>query len=267
MAFDLNQYWTEIAGKAGLTEEQTALVGGALGDEAVAKALSSGFIPRPEVDRSLDAAKKATRESAFKEAKTGYDGWYYEEALPKMNALQDKVDRYEKERGPLTPLKEKEPLNPPGTDPAKLLETVMSNVEGLLKDRDAATVNLWEDGLVIVDDWRRRFPEEIFPVQEFRKFAEENNLRPGDAYKQFIAPRVEKVTEGQHEKALIKAKEEGAREALSKLNLPTDPTPRDPSPFFTKPELGEDNKPVPPMGDVAKRDLFMEGLRPEAGAE
>ena len=143
----------------------------------------------------------------------------------------------------------------------------MENVQGLLKNRDAATVNLWEDGLVIVDDWRRRFPEEIFPVQEFRQYAEDNNLRPGDAYKQFIAPRIEKVTEAAHEKALVLAREEGAKEALSKHNLPTDPTPRDPSPFFAKPELDEEGKPAAPMGDVAKRNLFMEGLRPEAGAE
>ena len=267
MAFDLNQYWTEIAGKAGLSEEQTALVGGALGDEAVAKALNSGFVPRPEVDRSLDALKKETRETALKEAKVGYDDWYYKEALPKVTALQDENDRYKKERGSLTPIKGNDTPNPALPDAAGIMKEVMDKVNGLLTDRDAATVNLWQDGLTIGNAWQRQFPGEELPVEELREFAEQHNLRPADAFKQFIAPRLEKIAETRHEKELVTAREEGAKDALSKLNLPTDTTPKEPSPFFTKPELGEDGKAAPLLSDVAKKDMFMEGLREGAGAE
>jgi len=262
MAFDLGTYWNEIASKANLTEEQTALVGGALGDEAVAKAIGSGFIPRPEVDKALDARTKETRESALKEARVGYDDWYYKEALPTVKALQDKVKRYEEERGSLEPLND--PAAPPDADPDKILKQVMNNVNDLLKDRDAATVNLWEDGLTIVDRWRRQFPDEDLPVKDLREFAEQQNLRPADAFDKFIAPRLQKMTEEQHEKDIAAAKEDGAREALSKHHLPNDPTPKDPSPFFTQPTFDKDGKREAPLSDSAKHDIFVEGWREEA---
>lgn len=264
MAFDLSKYWTEIASKAGLTEEQTNLVGGALGDEAVSKAISSGFVPRPEVDKALDDRTKEARESAMKEAKSGYDDWYYKEALPTVKNLQDKVKLLEDERGnPLEPLDKGGKGDPPLVDFAKVSKEIMDDVNKLLTDRDAATVNLWEDGLTIIDNWRRQFPDEVFPTTEFREFAEQNNLRPGDAYQKFIAPRVQKMTDSAHEKALTAAKEEGAREALSKHNLPNDPAPKEPSPFFTKPTTTEDGKKPAALSDGAKRDIFSEGWEAE----
>ena len=265
MAFDLNQYWTEIASKAGLSEEQTSLVGGALGDEAVAKALNSGFVPRPEVDKALDTRTKETRESAMKEAKTGYDKWYYEEALPTVTALQEKVKLMEGEQGNLKPLNKGEEGNPSPVDFAKVSKEIMEDVNKLLTDRDAATVNLWEDGLSIIDDWRRQFPDEAFPTTEFREYAETNNLRPGDAYTKFIAPRVQKMSDEQHQRDIDKAREEGAKEALSKHSLPTDPTPKDPSPFFTKPVVDDNGKKPSPLSDGAKRDIFTEGWRNAEG--
>ncbi len=265
MAFDLGTYWNEIASKAGLSEEQSALVSGALGDEAVAKALNSGFIPRPEVDRALDTRTKETRESALAEAKKGYDDWYYKEALPTVKDLQDKVKRYEDERGSLEPLRRTDNTVIPDADPAAIQKQVMDDVNALLKDRDAATVNLWEDGLVIVDRWRRQFPDEDLPVKDLREFAEQQNLRPADAFDKFIAPRLEKITEEKHEKALQAAREEGAKEALSKHNLPNDPTPKDPSPFFTTPKFDEDGKREAPLSDAAKKDIFSEGWREAEG--
>ena len=142
------------------------------------------------------------------------------------------------------------------------MKQVMENVNGLLKDRDAATVNLWEDGLTIVDKWRRQFPDEDLPVKDLREFAEQQNLRPADAFEKFIAPRLTKINDERHEKALAAAKEEGAREALSKHHLPNDPTPKEASPFFTKPTLDSDGKRAEgSLSDGAKRDVFLEGWR------
>lgn len=260
MTFDLGAYWNEIAAKANLSEDQISSVSAALGDEAVAKAMSSGFVPRPEVDKALDARTKETRESALAEAKKGYDDWYYKEALPTVKDLQDKVKRYEDERGSLEPLTK----TVPDADPDAIMKQVMENVNGLLKDRDAATVNLWEDGLTIVDRWRRQFPDEDLPVKELREFSEQQNLRPADAFEKFIAPRLTKMSEERHEKALVEARAEGAKEALSKHSLPNDPTPKEASPFLTTPKFDADGKREGPLSDGAKFDIFKEGWR---GAE
>ncbi len=260
MTFDLGVYWNEIAAKAGLSEDQISQVGTVLGDEAVAKAIGSGFVPRPEVDKALDARTKETRESALAEAKKGYDDWYYKEALPTVKALQDEVKGLKEGKDPLD-------LNTnkviPDADPDAILKKVMSDVGDLLKDRDAAVANLWEDGLSISNQWHRQFPDEDLPVKEIREFAEKNNLRPADAFEKFIAPRLTKMSDERHEKALIAAKEEGAKEALSKHHLPNDPTPKEASPFFTKPTFDGDGKREAPLSDGAKRDIFVEGWRRE----
>lgn len=274
MAFDVNEYWAEIAQKAGLSAEQITGVSSMLQDEAVAKAFNGAFVNRPDVDRALDKKGQESRDTALAEAKVGYDDWYHKEALPRLNSLNEQIRQYEGKFGPLG----KAPANPPA-DPAnpprngegqltqaQLQEQILSTVNGLLKDRDAATVNLWEDGLTITDDWRRRFPNEAFPTTEFREFAERNNLRPGDAYEKFIAPRVEEGRVVAHKQELEDAKAEAVRDYVSKHGSPVDSAPREPAPFFTTLETNsnEGDKPKAPLTDKEKQAMFTESWRESA---
>lgn len=280
MAFDVNQYWAEIAQKAGLNADQIAGVGAAFQDEAVAKAFNGAFVNRPDVDRAIDKKGQESRDAALAEAKVGYDDWYHKEALPRLSSLNEQIRQYETQFGPLgnpvDPNNPNPPANPPanpqnGTPPvnqAQLQEQILNTVNGLLKDRDAATVNLWEDGLTIVDDWRRRFPDEAFPTTEFREFAERNNLRPGDAYEKYIAPRVEEGRKESHKKELEEAKAEAVRDYVSKHGSPVDTAPKTPAPFFTPKETGEgDDKPTGPLTDKQKQAMFTESWRESAPKE
>ncbi len=280
MAFDVNEYWAEIAQKAGLTADQISGVGTMLQDEAVAKAFNGAFVNRPDVDRALDKKGVESRDAALAEAKVGYDDWYHKEALPRLNSLNEQIRQYEGQYGPLgnPPADPKNPparrpANPPANGEGQLtqaqLETqILETVNGLLKDRDAATVNLWEDGLTIVDDWRRRFPAEAFPTTEFREFAERNNLRPGDAYEKFIAPRVEEGRVDAHKKELEAAKEEAVRDYVSKHGSPVDTAPKDPAPFFIPKEApAEGEKPAGPLTDKQKQAMFTESWRESAPKE
>lgn len=273
MAFNLVDYWNEAAVKAGLSEEQVTAIASQLGEETVAKVVNSLFVNRPEVDRSLDKVKKETRDETIVEARKGYDQWYYNDALPAMKISQDQVAAYEALYGPLKegelpPRKPGEgdpPLAPnPGTDIAK---KVMADVEELFKGRDAAVANLWEDGLVIADKWHRTFPGEDLPAAEIRKFAETNSLRPIDAFEKFIAPRVEETRVKQQEKDLKLAREEGAKDALSKLDLPTDTAPKEPAPFFTPAVVDDEGKKKGPLSDAEKGAIFREGWREAAPQE
>ena len=280
MAFDVNQYWAEIAQKAGLTEDQIAGVGAAFQDEAVAKAFNGAFVNRPDVDRALDKKGQESRDSALAEAKVGYDDWYHKEAMPRLNSLNEQIRQYETQFGPLgAPVDPNNPPANPAANPpanpngggnltqAQLQEQIMTSVNGLLKDRDAATVNLWEDGLTIVDDWRRRFPTEAFPTTEFREFAERNNLRPGDAYEKYIAPRVEEGRQASHKKELEDAKAEAVRDYVSKHGSPVDAAPTAPAPFFIPNEAGEGDKPAGPLTDKQKQAMFTESWRESAPKE
>jgi hypothetical protein len=278
MAFNITEYWAEIAQKAGLTEEQISGVNTLLGDEAVAKAFNTGFINRPEVDRALDKRATESRDAALTEAKKGYDDWYHKEALPRLTTLNEQIRQYEEQYGPLgepaNPANPNPPANPPANPggphqmtQAQLQESIMKSVNALLSDRDAATVNLWQDGISIADDWRRRFPEEAFPIIELREYAEKNNLRPGDAYEKFIAPRVEEGRTVSHKKEIEDAKAEAIRDYVSKHGSPVDTTPKEPAPFFTKPETTEDGKPAAPLTDKQKSQIFSEGWRDGAPAE
>jgi hypothetical protein len=275
MAFNVNEYWAEIAQKAGLTAEQITGVDTMLQDEAVAKAFNGAFVNRPDVDRALDKRGQESRDTALAEAKVGYDDWYHKEALPRLNSLNEQIRQYETQFGPLgTPNPNTPPARRPANPPAngegnltqaQLQESILNTVNGLLKDRDAATVNLWEDGLTIVDDWRRRFPAEAFPTTEFREFAERNNLRPGDAYEKFIAPRVEDGRVASHKQELEDAKAEAVRDYVSKHGSPVDSAPREPAPFFTPKETpGEGEQPAGPLTDKQKQAMFTESWRESA---
>lgn len=276
MAFNLVDYWNEVAAKAGLGDEQVTAIASQLGDEAVAKAMGQAFVPRPEVDRALDKVKKETHDETMVEAKKGYDQWYFNDALPALKTLQDQVTAFEAQHGPLedggpnpplVPGKEGEPPISNANANASVAKQVMTEVQELLKNRDIAVANLWEDGIVIQDRWSRTFPGEECPAAEIRKFAETNNLRPIDAFEKFIAPRVEETRVKKQEKDLATAREEGAKDALSKLDLPTDTAPKEPAPFFTTVVVDDEGKKKGPLSDAEKSAIFREGWREAAPQE
>src|ERR1041385_8292725 len=96
---DLKQYWQELAQKAGLPADRGQAISDALGDEAVSKAFSQGFVTTPDHHRTLD-----TVVAPLKAKNAEYDKWWVEKGQPAYQAYvqsQELLGKYQAAYGDL----------------------------------------------------------------------------------------------------------------------------------------------------------------------
>jgi hypothetical protein len=235
--FDAKAYWTKLAAEAGIDAAQSEAVLKALENPKIAEAIN--LSRHDTFSREMDSTRKL---------KADLTQWYYKDVLPTLEARDAEIARLRETQG--NPPANPNP-SPNGDDPIRTPTgdyITRDQLEKLLAARDANVVDLWEGGLDIVSDYQYRFKDK-FPASEFRKFAEQ---RPGmkitEAYGLFIQPKVDEIGKKDFEEKLKAAREEGARDALTRHRLPVDSAPKEQHPFFDR-IIPDKDKPAPSERD------------------
>ena len=215
---DLKGYWQELAKAQGLSEEETAAVLQALGNEKVAKAFQSGFVERPVFSSELDKTR-----NEWKSKVDQYDNWYKTTALPSVQKAQEAAEllgKYQQTYGTLD-----------GTTEFKAATGMtQEQITKILDERDAqrnqAYMKVTKTLTRAATNHLKQFGEEL-DMDAFETFAVNRGGDPMDAYNAFIQPKVQERSaqaevkrQQEMDDRLKAAREEGARDALSKRGLP-----------------------------------------------
>jgi hypothetical protein len=251
---DLRAYWQEIATKNGLDADTISAMDAALGNDSVAKAFRQAFVPVPEHHSRLDELK-----TEYNSRKAELDDWYANTAMPayqtNLNGIE-KLHQYESVYGPI------DPSSVTRQDAATLGFNSKAELESYLDDRfraeRAGYIGISKALPKMSVDYYNRFKEVLDP-DEVEKISVQKGLPPDLAYKEYISPRVEAQAREDHEKAIKEAREAGAREALSKANLPIDSIPKESSPFYERHVEAESKNLSDADQDRLSRSEFMNG--------
>jgi len=256
---DYKTYWLDVAAKAGIPEDKAKAIAEHLGDEAIAKAFKQNFKALPDysydLDQVRDRTKADTTAEATAKAKAFYDDWWKNTGEPAYLESVRVADDYRKYRELYGDLNNDGSNNGKPTPPSFSREDADKMIAERLAAHDAAYVGLTKGAMKIAVQHFKDYGEVLNP-DELEKFANENKL--GDlnsAYEAYVKPRAEEKAKEKHEAELAAAREEGAREALSRHKLPADSKPREyVNPFLSTTEVPKDTNP-----EAFSRDSFMEG--------
>jgi hypothetical protein len=247
---DLKGYWQELAKAQGLSDEETAAVLQALGNEKVAKAFQQGFVERPVFSSELDKTR-----NEWKSRVDQYDNWYKTTALPahqQATAAVELLGKYQQQYGALDGTTEFKAAT--GMTDEKLNKIL----EEQRNQQNAAYMKVTKTFAKASADYMKRFGD-VLDVDAFEDFAVKRGGDPWDAYNAFVAPKVQEATvaaeakrTAEYEEKLKAAREEGARDALSKRGLPAE--------VKTEPSMLRNymNTPKDKLDDNSGRTAFME---------
>lgn len=187
-------------------------------DKVVAK-LKESVLARADYSQSMDELK--AQQDAFAEevrqAREKIQGWqtWYGDATSKFTQTEDELKKYKDEFGELSEGDRRREAAKVGLTP----EEVDKRLNDEIGKREAAYLKFADDLTDIKIEHRQRFNEKL-DTAEVYKIAGEQQISLDIAYKTYIADRVEELNKTKYAEDIAKAKEEGAREALSKHNLP-----------------------------------------------
>lgn len=224
MAVDTKAYLESLAQAAGATQEELAVALKVFGSEAVTKKLGEDLMLRPEFSRRMDELTKKEK---------SYETWYQdvlkttEENKKTVAEYESLVKQYQQQYGEIEGGTRM--IASPTFDEKKIRE----EYDNRLKQLESNTLGLFKTGLKIATKHLKEF-DEVLDTDALAKFAVENNLSLEAAYDKFVSPRVQEKQSKEWEEKLRLAREEGAKDALSKHHLPLDTKPSTPHPFFDR---------------------------------
>lgn len=256
MARDVNSirdYWQKLAKEQGLSEKAAAAVLEVLADEAAGKAFASAFVPQSDYSRDLDKTRdewKGKADEAVKKV-SEYDKWYNDQAKPAYERgllVEKELKKYTDTFGSL---EDGAAAKPPADvvtkkDFEEAIARMSGNTASVMKDLSRVTL-----------DHFKRFGEALDP-DELEKFAVEKGLPIRAAYEALIAPKEQARQNVEWEAKVKAAREEGARDALSRYKLPVDPKPREHHAFFDRKEPSKDMTPL--AQERAAREAFLDAF-------
>lgn len=180
-----------------------------------------GVMGRAEISRQAqqlaDARKQLDADLADARTKIkGWEDWYAAESA-KVGAREAKLQRYQDTYGDLDG-------DGNGTKPTKFVsaEDFDKRLHETIGQRDAAAIEFADVLTDLKFEHRDRFKERL-DTAALLKLAGEKNLPLRAAYREFVAEKVETLRKTEMDEAVKHAREEGAREALAKHNLPVIP--------------------------------------------
>lgn len=233
MALDVGDYLTQLAQTAGLADEDKAGLLKAAGNEKFAKALEGDVLRQSEFSRNMDKLKADEKKSAD----------YYAQLL-QWNA--DKKAEYDALMAAGSTHRDAAAASGFTAEEAKKL-LAEENIK-----RDVNMLGLFKTGLKLAGQHLAEFKEPL-DVDGVVKLATEKNLSFDQAYNELIAPRRSTISAESLKAQLAAAREEGAKDALSKHHIPTDAKPKDYHPIFDrdpKKQVGADDY-VPNSGRLS----------------
>jgi hypothetical protein len=202
---------------------------GILKDPEVTPTIRDRVLARSDYSRSMDEgrAELATARTALDkeitEARTRIKGWedWYNTTSQEHAALQERVKTYEETYGEI------DEDTPPAKNGKRGKVLDEETLAAELHRRDQLAIKFADVLTDLKIDHRERFKERL-DTDALIKFAGEKGLPLDAAYNAFTADKVEAQRKTEQEAALKAAREEGARDALSKHHLPTSPTHNEP---------------------------------------
>jgi hypothetical protein len=263
----IQEYWEQVAKKAGLADEQIGQVAALLGDEKVSKAFSDNFKMLPDYSRGLDEVRDKARSEGAKSKEDEYKSWYndtktkYDQYTSSLATLE----QYKKVYGPLEGAKQHRQAVQQGSGFTQeqldqiIEERLSKDLDERFRQRDQSYIDLLE----IRERHMQTFKEPL-ATKEFESFWREHpelgNMNT--AYREFVTPRIEERREAETADKLKAAREEGLRDGLSQQNAPGAHGRKGFSPLFDR------QTEIDKMGDLEKeqhsRAAFLEAMQ-EAG--
>lgn len=268
MPFDatsMPQYIDQLLAEADLTPEVREALRKAAADEKVAKKANELAVPRPDYSRTLDEqrSKQDQERELWTKEKGEYRAWYEKQ--------QERLAKWEEEHGNNggggggNGNGDSQPRDGQGrylsaSDVdrmrSELKAEIARDLDKRFETQGEAVLGVTEDYISLATDYQSRFGKRL-PVEEVRKKAidEGTNLRV--AYERFIQPEVDKQRETEFNAKLQAAREEGARDALSRMSNPAHPGNLDGHPVFGHRELPADySKMTPEAREAASMAAF-----------
>jgi len=213
------QYFEELCAEAGYSPEETAaLVKVATNDKVAPKI--EGLLKTAD-----DYNAQVGRVRAAEDKVQKYDQWYgtataeYQQAFQQLEAEKKRLGVMDNTNG----------------NGAHQIDTTQfitkADLEARLQDQGGRFASVIKDLTKVAGRHMHEFKEEL-DVDALEKMATENNLPIGIAYERMVKPRVEAREKEKLENAIKNAREEGARDALSRHKLPVDAVPQDTAPMY-----------------------------------
>jgi len=254
---DYVAYFKELAGKAGLSEEQAKGVIEVLNNPTIRE----GFVPRPNYSSDLDSVVAKTKAEATAQAKAFYDDWFAKEGKPAYDKSQQVIKDYAQYVALYGPLDG----SPSGSNPSAggngnyaTPEQVKQSISEALAATMGSVVNMQKKSMRVAAKHLREFNEVLDP-DDLEKFASEKGYRDIDqAYQAYVSPRIEEKRNAEWEAKVKAARDEGAKEERSRLKVPHDFKSREYVNPFTKPREKVENP------EAASRDAFLSGWDADA---
>lgn len=247
-------YFAELAKKAGLTDEQAKPVLEALSNEAIHRVMKEGFKALPDYSFDLDQVRDTTKASSVAEAKKFYDDWFATTGKPAYDEhvrVANEYKQYQQRYGAL----DRSGGDNGGNTNTFSKDDAQKLIDTALAARDAAYVGLTKAAMRVAVRHLKEYGEVLDP-DDLEKFATEHKFSDiNTAYDAYVKPKADAAAKTKHDKEIVDAKAEGAREALSRHKIPADSKPREYiNPFLSKPDIPKDADP-----EKFARDAFLEG--------
>lgn len=246
--------------RAGVPQERIDAFLQALGDDSVQKAFTQNFVETSQYHSNLDRMKNEYegRLSQTQQQVQAWDKWWQDNGatINQLPTYAKKLQAYEAMYGRLDGDATAGEIRQAATATGLTKQEVQELLDQRTAQVASATSTLMKDIAYVTADHQQRFRGEPLDLDKLEEFAAKSNLPLRQAYKEFINPRMEETRKSEFEAAIKAAREEGAKDALSKHKLPVDSRPKEPHPLF-------DQK-VPPkeLNDFQQerhsRDTFLE---------
>lgn len=214
---------------AEMPETSQAAVEEALRMDGVATKLRGGYLRQSEFSRSMDdlAAERKAFEREVAQARENIAGWekWYADTSQGLADTSAKLQAYESTFGPLdgTP----SPTGLSREEVARLTEEQLARRSTDFFNQTMAAADVLTD---LKLEHRDRFGKPLNST-ELLRFCNERGLPLQAGYKEFVADDMAQLRDKEIQDRIAKAREEGAREALSRHNLPVTSVAREPHPL------------------------------------
>ena len=259
---DLKAYYRDMIAGSGLDAEKQQQVLALMDDEKFAKTFTDKFKPLPDYSHDLDEVRTKTKTEKDAE----YKAWYDQEMQVYNTNLAgiEKLKAYEAKYGALDADGTQQFLNEQTRggnmltkeDIDRMKAELKAETEAQFARRDRATLEYID----VRENHMNTFKKSL-DVKAFEDAWKANPQWGGElrqAYREYVAPEMEKIRETQIKEESEKRYQEGLRDGFSRRVVPSDSQPKSFSPMFDK-----DVK-IDKMNDSEQeqhsRSSFFEGL-------
>lgn len=253
MAVNTVEYLRELAQSSGVDQGNLDAVLKVLsGNPKFSEALGQSVARQSEFSRQMD--ELATKQRQVEETAGKQKEWW-DTTKPAVDTAVARAAEYEKRFGKL----DGTTRQPEGTT-----GLTKEEVQKMLQEQSETgmrfTANVSKQLGYVLQDYAMKFPGKALDLEAIEQEALKSGKTIRDAYEAHIRPDLEAKAKTAHEDELKKAREDGAREVMSKHNIPVDSGPSEIAPFFqARPEADK------VMTDGQRARAFAETWNAEAG--